>query len=75
MKSWKTTLGGLLVAMSPFILVAGNCLLGTCDFNEIFTEANKLYLYLSSTSFSLGAVINGYYARDKNVSSESEGAK
>ena len=60
MVNWKTTLGGILAAVGAFLV----------------TVDDPSWLKFAGTVLSsLGALLMGTQARDKNVSSERSGAK
>ena len=59
MKSWKTTLGGMLLGASPLLK----------------NSLPPKYAWVSDALLTLGGVILGTAARDNNVSSEQAGIK
>jgi len=58
-RSWKTTLGGAVLALSPVIKQA----------------VKPEYAWLGDAAMTLGALILGAAARDNNVTSEQAGAR
>ncbi len=68
MKSWKTTLGGFLAAVS--LLIAAAMPLLDNDPTTVFSTEGAL-----AAVTAVGIAVHAWFSRDKNVSSEDEGAK
>lgn len=64
-KSWKTTLAGVLVFLGVLAAQAGHAL--DSDPTTVFS--------MEAVVTALGVLFMGIFARDKNVTSEQEGAK
>ena len=60
MKSWKTTILGIIAAIQPLYALVMECVQGSCDWSQML-----VYIMAIAGVFGLGVA-----ARDNNVTSE-----
>ena len=65
MKSWKTTILGIIAAIQPLYALVMECVAGNCDWGQMW-----VYILAIIGLFGIGAA-----ARDNNVTSEEAKAR